>query len=147
MLGMSNESTPIVRPRRRLPRVPPFYPVPLRAERDDGWTLARQANFLGWLAETGSVSAACARVGMSRKGAYQLRRKPGAESFAAAWDASLGKPVSKVTIGDLDFLAYHGLVRPMFRGGKYIGWRQRPDTSAGLKLIARFDRLAARIAV
>ena len=47
----------------------------------------------------------------------------------------------------LDFLAYHGLVRPMFRGGKYIGWRQRPDTSAGLKLIARFDRLAARTAL
>jgi hypothetical protein len=57
MLGMSNESRPIVRPRRRLPRVPAFYPVPVRPT-PDGWTIYRQADFLGWLAETGSVSAA-----------------------------------------------------------------------------------------
>lgn len=137
---MSRESLPIVRPRRRLPRVPAFYPVPLRVT-CNGWTLARQANFLGWLAETGSVSAACARVGMSRNSAYKLRRKPNAESFAAAWDAALGLPVRKVTIDDLAFLAYQGLVRPRFRGGKYIGSRQKPDSSALLRLLARYDRL------
>jgi hypothetical protein len=136
---MSNESPRIVRPRRRLPRVPAFYPVPLRAARHE-WTLERQAHFLGWLAETGSVSAACARVGMSRKSAYQLRKKPKAESFAAAWDAALGAPVRRVTIDDLDFLAYQGLVRPRFRGGKYIGSRQTPDNSALLRLLAQLDR-------
>ncbi len=140
---MNHDSRPIVRPHRRLPRVPPFYPVPLRAM-CNGWTLERQAHFLGHLAETGSVSAACARVGMSRNTAYKLRLKRGGESFAAAWDAALGMPVRKVTIVDLAFLAYEGLIRPRFRGGKYVGFCQKPDNSALLRLLARFDRLAPR---
>ena len=143
MLGMSSESPPIVRPRRRLPRVPAFYPVPVRAMHN-GWSPQRQAHFLGWLAETGSVSAACARVGMSRNSAYNLRRKPEAESFAAAWDAALGMPIRKVTIHDLAFLAYHGLVKPYFRGGKYIGSRPKPCGSALLRLLARYDRAIER---
>jgi hypothetical protein len=141
MLGMSNESPRIARPRRRLPRVPAFYPVPLRDCRTTLWTDVAQAHFLGWLAETGSVSAACARIGISRNSAYKLRNKPGAESFAAAWDAALGMPVRRVTIDDLHFLAYHGLIRPRFRGGKYIGSRQKPDASALFKLLRRYDRL------
>jgi hypothetical protein len=137
---MTHDPRPIVRPYRRLPRVPPFYPVPLRAMRN-GWTHGRQADFLGHLAETGSVSAACACVGMSRNSAYKLRKKPGAESFAAAWDAALGAPVREVTIDDLPFLAYRGLIRPRFRGGKYVGSLQKPDNSALLRLFARFERL------
>ena len=42
---------------RRL-RVPAFYPVPVRTRRD-GWTIERQADFLGLLAECGSVIGAC----------------------------------------------------------------------------------------
>ena len=141
---MSPGSPPIVRPRRRLPRVPAFYPVPLRACHTAKWTDVAQAHFLGRLAETGSVSAACARVGISRNSAYKLRIRPGAESFAAAWDAALGMPVRRVTIDDLHFLAYKGLIKPRFRGGKYIGSRQKPDNSALLRLLARFDRLSAR---
>jgi hypothetical protein len=137
---MSTESTPIVRPRRRLPRVPAFYPVPLRVTRT-GWTMQRQADFLGHLAETGSVSAACARVGMSRNSAYKLRKKPSAESFAAAWDAALGLPIRRVTIDDLQFLAHHGLVKPLFRGGKYLRSARKPDSSALLRLLSRYDRL------
>ena len=137
---MSTESRPLVRPRRRLPRVPAFYPVPLRVTRT-GWTTQRQADFLGHLAETGSVSAACARVGMSRNSAYTLRKKRNADSFAAAWDAALGLPIRKVTIDDLHFLAHHGLVKPFFRGGKYIRSARKPDNSALLRLIARYDRL------
>jgi len=123
-----------------LPRVPAFYPVPLRVTRT-GWTTERQADFLGHLAETGSVSAACARVGMSRNSAYKLRKKPDAESFAAAWDAALGLPIRKVTIDDLHFLVHHGLVKPFFRGGKYIRSQRKPDNSALLRLLARYDRL------
>jgi len=142
---MSHESAPIARPRCRLPRVPAFYPVPLRDCHTAKWTDAAQAHFLGWLAETGSVSAACARVGISRSSAYRLRTRPDAESFAAAWDAALGMPVRRVTIDDLHFLAYHGLIKPRFRGGKYIGSRQNPDTSALLKLVKRLDRLTAHL--
>jgi molybdenum-dependent DNA-binding transcriptional regulator ModE len=124
MLGMSNESPPPTtpslsrgRPRRRLPRVPAFYPVPVR-QTHNGWSPQRQAHFLGWLAETGSVSA--------------------------AWDAALGMPIRRVTIGDLEFLAYHGLVKPRFRGGKYIGSRPKPSASALLRLLARYDRVIER---
>src|SRR5688572_26566069 len=98
---MERDSPPPRRP-RRLPRVPPFYPVPTRTRRD-GWTIQRQADFLGMLAETGSVMGACEAVGMSRKSAYALRARPGAASFAAAWDAALGAPVRKVTAMDLHF--------------------------------------------
>jgi hypothetical protein len=77
---------------------------------------------------------------MSRNGAYRLRKKPGAESFAAAWDAALGQPVRRVTIDDLQFLAYQGLLRPRFRGGEHLGFRQKPDNSALLRLLGRYDR-------
>ena len=140
---MEHDSPPARPPRRETsPRVPPFYPVPVRA-RHDGWTPRRQADFLGYLAETGSVSAACARVGKSREAAYKLRRRPDAESFAAAWDAALGAPVRKLTVEDLEYRARHGLVRPVMRAGKYVGVRQKPDNSALLRLIARYDRLLA----
>lgn len=49
----------------------------------------RQAVFLAGLAETGSVAQAARRAGMARETAYRLRRKPGAGSFAHAWDAIL----------------------------------------------------------
>jgi hypothetical protein len=72
-------------PRRRVPK---FTPVPLRY-RADGWTPGRQSDFLGQLCETWSVTAAARHVGMTRESAYRLRDKPGAESFAAAWDSNL----------------------------------------------------------
>ena len=130
-------------PRRELsPRVPPFLPVPVR-EHHNGWTPRRQADFLGYLAETGSVSAACKRVGMSREAAYKLRRRPDAASFAAAWDAALGAPVRQLTDEDLEYRALRGYIRPIMRGGRYVGVRQKPDNSALLRLIARYDRLLA----
>lgn len=88
---MTPDSPPTPRARSRTRRVPPFYPVPVRG-RHDGWSAERQAEFLGVLAATRSVAAAVERVGMSRQAAYCLRRRPGAESFAAAWDAVLGAP-------------------------------------------------------
>jgi hypothetical protein len=110
------------RPYRRL-RVPAFYPVPLRTRRD-GWTIERQADFLGMLAECGSVIGACEAVGMSRKSAYRLRALPGAESFAAAWDAVLGAPLRKVTAPPPHFLACDRPVRLVLFRGRYRGsWR------------------------
>jgi hypothetical protein len=138
---MKPESPP-ARPPRRQPRVPPFYPVPIRT-RSDGWTALRQANFLGMLAETGSVLGACEAVGMSRKSAYQLRARRGAESFAAAWDVALGAPWRKVTVGDLEFLAHHGLIRLKFFRGRYRGPWRKPDVSAHFRWLAQLDRRTA----
>jgi hypothetical protein len=119
---MTPASPPSRRAYRRL-RVPPLYPVPTRTRRD-GWTVERQADFFGMLAETGSVIGACEAVGMSRKSAYRLRALPGAESFAAAWDAALGGPVRKVTPPARDFLDCNPLVRLVMFRGRYRGaWR------------------------
>ena len=79
----------------QLPRIPVlskvegrFTPVPLKA-RHDGWTPVRQRRFIEMLAATRSVTRACNAVGMSSVTAYALRKKAGAKSFAAAWDATL----------------------------------------------------------
>ena len=125
---------------RRL-RVPAFYPVPVRTRRD-GWTVERQADFLGLLAECGSVIGACEAVGMSRKSAYALRARPGAESFAAAWDAALGAPVRKVTPPARHFFESDRPVRVVMFRGRYRGssrnaangdliWRPRRPDGAG----------------
>ena len=79
---------------------------------------------------------------MSRKSAYRLRALPGAESFAAAWDAALGAPVRKVTVTDLHFLAHQGLIRPMLFRGRYRGASRKPDNAALLRLCGRLDRVA-----
>lgn len=119
--------------------MPPFYPVPLRSRRD-GWTAEMQARFLALLAVTGSISDAAERVGMSRNGAYRLRRRPGAESFAAAWDAALGAPVRKVTVNDERYLALEGLIQPLIYRGRYLGFKQKPNNSKLLRMISRLDR-------
>jgi hypothetical protein len=117
---MTPDSPPAPRRAYRRLRVPAFYPVPVRTRRD-GWTIERQADFLGMLAETGSVIGACEAVGISRKSAYQLRARPGAESFAAAWDAALGGEARKVTSPARDFLKSNPLVRLVTFRGRYRG--------------------------
>lgn len=66
-----------------------FTPVPVRPRRD-GWTAARQQGFILRLALAGCVARAAQAVGKTRMSAYRLRGRPGAESFAAAWDTALG---------------------------------------------------------
>ena len=68
-------------PRRTIPT---FRAVPGRGRRD-GWTPLRQAELIGHLAETRSVSTAARRVQMARASAYRLRRRPWAEGFCASW--------------------------------------------------------------
>ena len=60
-----------------------------RTPRRDGWTLARRAQFLEHLAAGLDVKRACARLGLSREGAYRVRRRDAA--FARAWDAALAE--------------------------------------------------------
>ena len=130
-------------------RVPPFLPVPLRA-RADGWTPERQAQFIGLLAETGSVAEAARRVGMSRMAAYRLRRRAGAESLAHAWDAIVGfwrgEPVErrKVTPSELFERAHEGEFHIRMRRHKFVRAARKPRTSALLRRLRRLDGAAAR---
>jgi len=66
-----------------------FVAVPQRRIRADGWTPATQANFIRALEAMGSVGKAARAVGMGRASAYRLLERPGATSFAAAWDRAI----------------------------------------------------------
>ena len=142
----------------RPPRyVPPFHPVPLRA-RKDGWTPARQARFIGLLAETGSVARAAIGVGMARESAYRLRRRAGAAGFAAAWDAALGKPMRqadgrvtdpapKVTQPSLQQRAAGGLIATRMYRGRHIASHYYDDVNALVALMRPVVRQARAAAV
>lgn len=65
-----------------------FAPVPLKS-RHDGWSPDLQRRFVLALAEGAGVGAAARSAGKNRQTAYALRKRPGAGSFAAAWDAAL----------------------------------------------------------
>jgi hypothetical protein len=148
--------------RPRPPRLPAFHPVPVRA-RADGWTAVRQCEFIGMLAQTGSVSAAAAFVGCSRETAYRLRRKAGAQEFARAWDVALviagvvpahalarqaqdereggvTRGSRKVTPPSSWRAAIEGLWRPVMRRGRYCASVHKPDNSALLSHLAQLDR-------
>lgn len=129
-------------------RIPAFHAVPACA-RHDGWTPLRQAEFIGQLAESRSVAEAARRVGMARETAYRLRARKWSESFVAAWDAALGRPVSpcasdghtrplaKVTHEELQWRLESGLWRVILRRGFYRGVLHKPDNSALLALVRR----------
>jgi hypothetical protein len=99
-----------------------FTPVPATRTRHDGWSEERQRVFIEQLARIGLVSAAARAVGMSAKSAYALRKRPGAESFAAAWDTAvgIGRFAAEMTAIDR---ALSGEVRPVFYKGRQVGER------------------------
>ena len=96
---------------------PDFTPVPLKA-RHDGWTPARQHEFIMRLADSGSVAAAARHVGMSLQSAYRLGRHPDAGDFRLAWDAALDQAamqfeqiaVERVIHGDVETVEKAGAV-------------------------------------
>ncbi|MBN8500853.1 MAG: hypothetical protein J0M19_06860 [Sphingomonadales bacterium] len=105
---------------------PEFTPVPLARTRHDGWSIPRQTAFLRALCVTGSVSTAARMVGMSRKAAYALRGREGAQSFAAAWDRALGEGQARA----FDWLmerALNGVTTITLRTGGAVEVGHGPD--------------------
>ena len=72
-----------------------WVPV-LRRPRADGWTPQRQQEFISALADSGCVAIAAREVDMAESGAYRLRRAPGSENFAAAWDAAIANASARL---------------------------------------------------
>lgn len=133
-------------------RVPWFHPVPVQP-RHDGWDPARQAEFLAYLHLTRSVAAAARRVGRSRGSAYRLRARDLDASFARAWDHALGRPPPphdpckpKATHCTLEWQVEIGWWRPVIRGGRFVTVARKPDNTALLRLLARFDLVEQRLA-
>ena len=89
--------------------------------RHDGWTVARQLDFLDMLALTRSVARAAGAGGMSRKGAYRLRNRPHADLFAATWDRAIGAgrpaPCRAEVDAEVDAKVDEGHIRAVRRAG------------------------------
>jgi hypothetical protein len=120
-------------------RIPAFLPVPLRA-RADGWTPLRQAAFLVALARTQSVAGAAREVGLSRVSAYALRARPGADSFAAVWDAVLAgesRVQRKFTPEERYAAAIEGLVKPVVWKGCCVAIARKYDAATLRGLVLR----------
>lgn len=99
-----------------------FAPVSGLAERHNGWTEQRQRDFIAALAIMGVVSRAAKAVGMTKQSAYALRRRPGAESWAGAWDVALQMGYDRM----FDLArerAIVGIVKPRYYRGRQIGTR------------------------
>lgn len=118
-----------------------FRPVPVRA-RHDGWTKARQRGFILRLALSGCVTLAARAVGKTRKSAYRLRARPGAESFAAAWDKAIGWGQDRTIDVGLE-RALYGQSFPIVRDGRCVGERVRFDNRLAMTVLNALDRRAA----
>ncbi|MFL6845941.1 MAG: hypothetical protein ACJ8ER_13800 [Allosphingosinicella sp.] len=110
-----------------------FEPVPSASARRDGWTPERQRAFIAALARCGSVSMAARHVGKSVRGVYKLRARPGAESFARAWDfaAEMGVDAMRDSVIGR---AMHGALVPVVRRGRVVRMEHR-----------YFDRMAIAV--
>ena len=101
-----------------------WYPV-RRKRRTDGWSIQRQRQFIEMLADCGSVPTACQLIGMSVSGAYRLRRSPGGEAFAAAWDTAVHHAAAHLVDAAFE-RAITGSDEPVFdRNGNVVGRRFR----------------------
>jgi len=124
-----------------------FAPVPLRAQHN-GWSPARQLRFILALARGAGPDEAARALGMTRQSAYRLRGKPGAGSFAVAWDraqafarsAAAAKRSSLPGCGGIETMLV-----PRYYRGRLIGFVQREDLAGAMRLLGRLDRLAERL--
>ena len=118
--------------------VPAFIPVPIARHRHDGWTAQRQHDFLAALATTGVVSAAARAVGMGVTSAYRLRRRPGAESFVAAWD-HVETDARDRALGFIVDRVLNGTTRPRFYRGRCVGHAHVYETRLALAALRACD--------
>lgn len=120
----------------------PFTPVPVRA-RHDGWTPDRQRQFIHALSIMGVVARAARAVGVSATAAYNLRERPDAAEFAAAWDLALQMGRDRAFEVAID-RAINGVVVPRFYRGKQVGTRHRYDHRLALAAINQPSKPPAR---
>ena len=105
-----------------------FAPYLHKAPRRNSITPDRQRAFIAALAATGIVTQAARRIGASLEALYKLRGQPGAEGFAAAWEAAIDRGIARLEDFALE-RAILGEERPLVRGGEVIGTWRRHDTA------------------
>jgi hypothetical protein len=115
--------------------------LPVRRERHDGWTPAKQRQFLQMLAEGHTITNTCAALGMSTSSAYALRRSAAGAAFALGWQAAL--LLAREHLADrLLERAMHGSVDTITRPDGSTVTRQRHDNRLAMHMLNRLDRLA-----
>lgn len=147
-----------VRPSRRTSRaafadLPPepddpllgFAPYLHRAPRRNSITPDRQRAFIAALAATGIVTQAARSIGASLEALYRLRNQPGAEGFAAAWEAAIDRGIARLEDCALE-RAIAGEERLVVRGGEVVARWVRHDTTLLMFLLRqrRGQRWAAQ---
>lgn len=131
-----------------LPAFLRFAPVPVKTRRD-GWTPRLQFRFVLDLARGAGVEEAARRLGRTRQTAYALRRRVGAEGFAAAWDSAI--EFARAARGAAASLplgsgsAIETLLVPRYYRGRLIGFIQRENLTGVMARLRQLDRLADRI--
>lgn len=96
-----------------------------RRPRSDGWSDAKQRSFIETLADMGSVADAAREIRMSVTSCYRLRRAPGAENFARAWDAAIAQGADRLVDVAFD-RAFNGTEDPVLdKLGQHVGMRRR----------------------
>ena len=105
-----------------------FAPYLHKQPRSNSITPERQRRFIATLAATGIVTQAARSIGKSMEALYKLRAKPGAEGFAAAWDAALERGMQRLEDCALE-RALQGTPTPIVSGGKLLGTWDKPDNN------------------
>ncbi len=121
-----------------------FAPYLHKAPRRNSITPDLQRRFVATLAATGIVKQAAKSVGKSLEALYKLRHRPGAEGFAAAWDAALDRGVQRLEDCALE-RAIQGTPTPIVSGGEILGHWDKPDNHL-LRFLLQ-QRLPQRYAV
>lgn len=112
-----------------------FTPVPRQTRRVSGLNPHKQRAFIAHLAASGSVTMAARATGHTASPWYQLRRAPGAEQFATAWDRAIEAGARRV----LDLLtehAIHGTPETISQNGQVILERRRYNHRAMQWIVA-----------
>lgn len=121
-----------------------FTPVPAQRVTANGWSAEVQRAFVAQLARSGVVSVAARSVGRSPRSAWLLRKRPGAESFAEAWEIAVDMAhdrAMEIAVARLD----DPVQVPVFYRGRQVGVRTRFDNRLLHAAIRANDRLAERV--
>ncbi|MBJ7502486.1 MAG: hypothetical protein JHC57_22230 [Sphingopyxis sp.] len=112
-----------------LPEELAFTPVERRSKPWTGINAQKQRIFIAQLAATGAVSMAAKAIGHSSSALYQLRKRAGAESFAAAWDRAVEAGARRVADLLMEYAIY-GVPETISKRGQVILERRRPNIRA-----------------
>lgn len=128
-----------------LPAFLRFRPVPVRPQRN-GWTPDLQRGFILALARGAGPDEAARSLGRTRQSVYRLRGRPGAVSFAAAWDRAQEFARRARAAGQGRVLGPGGmetLLVPRYYRGRLIGFTRREDVAGLIRALGQLDLAAA----